>query len=419
LEKRDEDAASHDDEEDVRTPLARKHKLLKYVEQPQQSGKVLPQAGRSDSTTTPTGAQFSIRELVDKFETGSGPSEQQRRDPPPSSLYGEAINLKVDKKEESPPAKKDERRVLRGRSGGSAAPAEPEVPKLEEKVLPRLVEVWSENDRKKVETKQETVVDAKTTPTKEKTQKEEAPPVVEVATVPVEKAKVKETAPVAATVETISPHRATRVSPKKLEKHVAAEAKPDVEKQTTPTKVDVEPVAAVLPRPPPLEKMGMRTAKIQDEAAAPILIAAPSKVDVIKSTPPPLLSVPSDAVPKQTFAQVTEQKKVESSPPKPKHADVEEKSVQLPTSSPKVSPEKVSAAVEEKVVTSPTKPTQLKVESPKVSPEKASAAVEVKVVTSATSPTKPNQLKVESPKSSEKVNPVFYLLCYVIDFKNY
>ena len=386
LEKRDEDAASHDDEEDVRTPLARKHKLLKYVEQPQQSGKVLPQAGRSDSTTTPTGAQFSIRELVDKFETGSGPSEQQRRDPPPSSLYGEAINLKMDKKEESPPAKKDERRVLRGRSGGSAAPAasaEAEVPKVEEQVFSRLVQVCSENDPKKVEAKQETVVDAKRTPTKEKTpQKEEAPPVVEAATVPVipvEKPKVQETAPVA-TAETISPQRATRVSPKKLEKPVATEAKPEVEKVITPTKVEAESVAAVLPRPPPLEKMGMRTAKVQEESAAPVLVAAPTKVEVIKATPPPLLSVPSDAVAKQTVAQVIEQKKVESSPPKPKHAVVEEKSVQPPLSSPKVSPEKISAVVQEKVVTP------------------------------ATTPTKPTQMKMESPKSSEKVTPYFYFM---------
>lgn len=390
LDKRDEETASHDDDDDEassRTPLARKHKLLKYVEQPQQSSK-LPQPGKSDLTT---GTQFSMRDHVDKFQSGSGSSEQ-RRDPPPSSLYGEAINLKVEKKEESPPAKKDERRVLRGRSGGSATPAE--VPKVEEQVFPRLVEVWSEKDRKEVETKkeEEPVVVIKT-PEKQK-QKEEAPPVQTSISPPAlaEKPKLQEITPPATEVETISPQRTTRGSPKKLEKEkpqpVVADAKPvDVEKeQATPTKVE-EPAVIVLPPPPPLEKMGTKVVKVHEEAAAtPVLTPAPAvkKEEVIKATAAASVQA-TNPVPEPTVAEVIEQKKVESTPPKP--VVVEEKSVQPPTLLQKVSPQKTTPAVVEQ-------------EQPmdQTSPIKIS-----------TTPTKKPSL-IESPKSNEKVKPFKYLL---------
>nr|CAG4637407.1 EOG090X0F73 [Ceriodaphnia reticulata]SVE73238.1 EOG090X0F73 [Ceriodaphnia reticulata] len=159
-EKRDEDAASHEDdtgeEEEARTPQTRKHKLLKYVQQPTASKGA--HAGKSDT------GQFSVAELVDKFE-GSGSSE--KRDPPPSSLYGEAINLKVSSKKETsplkkeasptkketspvkketPPAKKDERPV-RGQRAQNVKPLPAEIPEAKEEVFPRLVEVWSEKER--------------------------------------------------------------------------------------------------------------------------------------------------------------------------------------------------------------------------------------------------------------------------------
>jgi hypothetical protein len=164
-EKRDEDGARHEsdttgEEEESMTPHTRKHKLLKYVQQPASS----KGPGKSDA------GQFSIADHVDRYQ-GSGTSE--RRDPPPSSLYGEAINLKVENKKEispikkepspvkkeipspvkveTPPVKKDER-VLRGQKGPSVkAPptevSEEEDEEEEEGVFPRLVEVWSEKER--------------------------------------------------------------------------------------------------------------------------------------------------------------------------------------------------------------------------------------------------------------------------------
>ncbi len=158
-EKREEDTASHEDdtgeEEEARTPQTRKHKLLKYVQQPTASKGA--HAGKSNT------GQFSIAEHVEKLE-GSGSSD--KRDPPPSSLYGEAINLKVSSKKETPvkkeaspakketspvkketsPAKRDERPV-RGLRGQSAKPLPAEIPEAEEEVFPRLVEVWSEKER--------------------------------------------------------------------------------------------------------------------------------------------------------------------------------------------------------------------------------------------------------------------------------
>nr|SVE74868.1 EOG090X0F73 [Daphnia carinata] len=173
-EKRDEDGARQEsdttgEEEECMTPQTRKHKLLKYVQQPSASKDSNP--GKSDT------GQFSIADHVEKYQ-GSGTSE--RRDPPPSSLYGEAINLKVEsKKETSPvksesspvkkelslvkketlpvktetpsPVKKDER-ALRGQKTRSVKAPPEEVSDEEEEgeekgVFPRLVEVWSEKER--------------------------------------------------------------------------------------------------------------------------------------------------------------------------------------------------------------------------------------------------------------------------------
>nr|SVE75434.1 EOG090X0F73 [Daphnia dolichocephala] len=174
-EKRDDDGARHEsdttgEEEECMTPQTRKHKLLKYVQQPSASKGSHP--GKSDT------GQFSIVDHVEKCQ-GSGTSE--RRDPPPSSLYGEAINLKVESKEtspvkkesspvkkeaspvkkeaspvkvETPPSAKKDERVLRGQKARNvkAPPAnvsdEEEEEEDEEKgVFPRLVEVWSEKER--------------------------------------------------------------------------------------------------------------------------------------------------------------------------------------------------------------------------------------------------------------------------------
>ena len=164
-EKRDEDGARHEsdttgEEEESMTPHTRKHKLLKYVQQPASS----KGPGKSDA------GQFSIADHVDRYQ-GSGTSE--RRDPPPSSLYGEAINLKVENKKEispikkepspvkkeipspvkvetPPPVKKDER-VLRGQKGHSVKAPPTEVSEEEDEegegVFPRLVEVWSQKER--------------------------------------------------------------------------------------------------------------------------------------------------------------------------------------------------------------------------------------------------------------------------------
>nr|SVE73866.1 EOG090X0F73 [Daphnia atkinsoni] len=168
-EKRDEDGARHEsdttgEEEECTTPQTRKHKLLKYVQQPSASKDSNP--GKSDT------GQFSIVERVDKYQ---GTSE--RRDPPPSSLYGEAINLKVESKKDTPPVKnepspvkkesspvkkesspvkvetpspvKKDERVLRGQKTRSVKPQPEEVSAEEEEegVFPRLVEVWSEKER--------------------------------------------------------------------------------------------------------------------------------------------------------------------------------------------------------------------------------------------------------------------------------
>lgn len=171
-EKRDEDGARHEsdttgEEEECTTPQTRKHKLLKYVQQPSASKDSNP--GKSDT------GQFSIAERVDKYQ---GTSE--RRDPPPSSLYGEAINLKVESKKDTPPVKsepspvkkesspvkkesspvkvetpspvKKDERVLRGQKTRSVKPQPEEVSDEEEEeeeegVFPRLVEVWSEKER--------------------------------------------------------------------------------------------------------------------------------------------------------------------------------------------------------------------------------------------------------------------------------
>ncbi|XP_059351795.1 apoptotic chromatin condensation inducer in the nucleus-like isoform X2 [Daphnia carinata] len=173
-EKRDEDGARQEsdttgEEEECMTPQTRKHKLLKYVQQPSASKDSNP--GKSDT------GQFSIADQVEKYQR-SGTSE--RRDPPPSSLYGEAINLKVEgKKETSPvksesspvkkepslvkketlpvktetpsPVKKDER-ALRGQKTRSVKAPPEEVSDEEEdgeekRGFPRLVEVWSEKER--------------------------------------------------------------------------------------------------------------------------------------------------------------------------------------------------------------------------------------------------------------------------------
>nr|SVE71356.1 EOG090X0F73 [Daphnia similis]SVE71988.1 EOG090X0F73 [Daphnia similis] len=174
-ENRDEEGARQEsdtngEEEESMTPQTRKHKLLKYVQQPSASKDSNP--GKSDT------GQFSIAEHVEKYQ-GSGTSE--RRDPPPSSLYGEAINLKVESKKgtspvksetfpvkkesslvkkesssiktETPsPVKKDER-ALRGQKTRSVKAPPEEVSdeddeEEEEKgVFPRLVEVWSEKER--------------------------------------------------------------------------------------------------------------------------------------------------------------------------------------------------------------------------------------------------------------------------------
>nr|SVE74488.1 EOG090X0F73 [Daphnia barbata] len=172
-EKRDEDGVRHEsdttgEEEECMTPQTRKHKLLKYVQQP--SASKGSYSGKSDT------GQFSIVDHVEKCQ-GSGTSE--RRDPPPSSLYGEAINLKVEsnlspvkkessslkkeaspvKKEtspvkiETPPSVKKDERVLRGQKARSvkARPAyvsdDEEEEDEENGVFPRLVEVWSEKER--------------------------------------------------------------------------------------------------------------------------------------------------------------------------------------------------------------------------------------------------------------------------------
>nr|SVE77295.1 EOG090X0F73 [Daphnia lumholtzi]SVE77911.1 EOG090X0F73 [Daphnia lumholtzi]SVE78541.1 EOG090X0F73 [Daphnia lumholtzi] len=166
-EKRDEDGARQEsdttgEEEECMTPQTRKHKLLKYVQQPSASKDSIP--GKSDT------GQFSIADRVEKYQ-GSRTSE--RRDPPPSSLYGEAINLKVEgKKEASPvksesssvkkeslplkteipsPVKKEERTLRDQKTRSIKAPAEEvsgEEEEAEEKgVFPRLVEVWSEKER--------------------------------------------------------------------------------------------------------------------------------------------------------------------------------------------------------------------------------------------------------------------------------
>nr|SVE90820.1 EOG090X0F73 [Daphnia sinensis] len=166
-EKRDEDGARQEsdttgEEEECMTPQTRKHKLLKYVQQPSASKDSNP--GKSDT------GQFSIADHVEKYH-GSGTSE--RRDPPPSSLYGEAINLKVEGKKETSPIKsesssvkkeslpvktetpspvKKEERALRGQKTRSVKPPPREVSDEEEEaeekgVFPRLVEVWSEKER--------------------------------------------------------------------------------------------------------------------------------------------------------------------------------------------------------------------------------------------------------------------------------
>nr|CAG4649742.1 EOG090X0F73 [Scapholeberis mucronata]SVE93926.1 EOG090X0F73 [Scapholeberis mucronata] len=171
LDKRDDDAASHEDdttgeEEEARTPQTRKQKILKYVQQPATSKG--SNSGKSDS------GQFSIADHVEKFQAGES---SDRRDPPPSSLYGEAINLKVSgkkdtspakkesspSKKESPPVKKDERpqRSLRGQS---AKIAPTEATQKEEEVFPRLVEVWSEKEREKEAEDAKKVADAEKTP---------------------------------------------------------------------------------------------------------------------------------------------------------------------------------------------------------------------------------------------------------------
>ena len=163
-EKRDEDGARHEgdttgEEEESMTPQTRKHKLLKYVQQPASS----KGPGKSDT------GQFSIADHVDRYQ-GSGTSE--RRDPPPSSLYGEAINLKVENKKENSPAKKEpspvkkeipspakvetpppvkkDERLLRGQKAHSVKAPPTDVSEDEEDeegVFPRLVEVWSEKER--------------------------------------------------------------------------------------------------------------------------------------------------------------------------------------------------------------------------------------------------------------------------------
>lgn len=176
LDKRDDDAAgaSHEEdttgeEEEARTPQTRKHKLLKYVQQPAPATtSKASNSGKSDS------GQFSIADHVDKYQSGES---SDRRDPPPSSLYGEAINLKVSgkkdtspakkesspsKKETTPDNKKDDARPVRSLRGHSAKAIPSEVAQSEADIFPRLVDVWSEKEReneaKEVEKHPETTV---------------------------------------------------------------------------------------------------------------------------------------------------------------------------------------------------------------------------------------------------------------------
>lgn len=153
-DKRDEDTASHDDESEEEEARAhpRKHKLLRYVQQPAGSKGMHP--GKPD-----TGQHTAADHLEANRSSG-------RRDPPPSSLYGEAINLKVEGKKETSPIKKDvspvkkepspskkepspvkkEERQLRGQKTQPIRVLPVEESKTEE-VFPRLVDVWSEKER--------------------------------------------------------------------------------------------------------------------------------------------------------------------------------------------------------------------------------------------------------------------------------
>lgn len=140
-DKHEEDSASQDettgeDEElkNVATPLARKHKLLKYVEPPaakeaiqrnEQQSKQMEEVASAGNSGT-----FSVRDHVEKYQA----EKSTKRDPPPSTLYEEAINLKVDKKELTKDTSSD--------VSSSKAKLEPSH---SEQVLPRVLEVWSEN----------------------------------------------------------------------------------------------------------------------------------------------------------------------------------------------------------------------------------------------------------------------------------
>ena len=140
-DKHEEDSASQDettgeDEElkNVATPLARKHKLLKYVEPPaakeaiqrnEQQSKQMEEVASAGNSGT-----FSVRDHVEKYQA----EKSTKRDPPPSTLYEEAINLKVDKKELTKDTLSD--------VSSSKAKLEPSH---SEQVFPRVLEVWSEN----------------------------------------------------------------------------------------------------------------------------------------------------------------------------------------------------------------------------------------------------------------------------------
>ena len=121
---REEETPSQDDdtteEEEARTPRTRKHKLLKYVQ-------------------TPTGNE---RKQPGNSVTGQGQVEQLhagRRDPPPSQLYGDAgVASSTD-------AKSSHSSAIPGSSSKTSSSAESSEA---ESVFPRLVDVWSEKEKR-------------------------------------------------------------------------------------------------------------------------------------------------------------------------------------------------------------------------------------------------------------------------------
>ena len=348
-EKRDEDAASHEDdtgeEEEARTPQTRKQKLLKYVQQPTASKGA--HAGKSDT------GQFSIVEHVDKFQ-GSGSSD--RRDPPPSSLYGEAINLKVSskketspvkkepssaKKESSPvkketsPAKKDER-TLRGHKTQSVKHTPVEIPEAEEEGFPRLVEVWSEKER------EQEAAAGKIVQTPKKLEENIVQPTVVQSTPAVEQEKPKhQEAKLAEPSVTTDEAPSTNDSEKK--KKVEADKSPEkivVKVETTPAKVEeVVPPPTVEIIPEKIEQEVAKSEKVEAEEAKSEKIepevAKSEKVEeqpiLNTSTSEVLQTVVDPVVQKtETTKEITSPAKIEE---KKELVPVEEKSIpsEIPT----------------------------------------------------------------------------------------